>query len=251
LSHTGCLTAQVLPQVGAQGCSAGCIKPYLFAAMSKSVVLTMMSTNKTAPKYSIRPRLSQKERAQSAPGPGAYGFTNPDKDKFSRTPAFGFGSSNRDGRAFVGQPGPGAYTPIDPNWTAKKVNFGSEKRLGLGSRSSTPGPGTYDTRGGMEGLQKSISGRLDGGAMGRRSLTPGPGQYNPNFSSTESAPRYGFGSASRPNLLGASKMPGPGTYTPNCDAIEQSPPRYTLKPRRNPLKSSESPGIGPTYTQFA
>lgn len=218
----------------------------------KSVVLTMMSTNKTAPKWTIRPRLTAKERAQSAPGPGAYGFTKPETDKFCRTPAFGFGSSSRDGRAFVGQPGPGAYTPVDPNWTAKKVNFGSEKRLGLGSRSCTPGPGTYDTRGGMEGLQKSMSARLDGGALGRRSRTPGPGQYNPNRSQVEEGfPRFSFGTGSRPDLLGASKTPGPGTYTPNSEPCEPSIPRYTLKPRRNPLKSSESPGIGPTYTQFA
>jgi len=211
-----------------------------------------MSTNKTSPKWTIRSRLTAKDRAQSAPGPGAYGFTSAEKDKFSRTPAFGFGSSCRDGRAFVGQPGPGAYTPIDPNWTQKKVNFGSEKRLGLGSRSSTPGPGTYDTRGGMEGLHKSFSGRFDGGALGKRSLTPGPGQYNPNRNQvSESEPRWGFGSASRPNLLGASKTPGPGTYTPKIEPIEPTVPAYTLKPRRNPLKSSESPGIGPTYTQFA
>lgn len=221
--------------------------------MSKNVVLTNMSNNKTAPKWTIRPRLTAKERAQSAPGPGQYNSTNPSLDKFSRSPACGFGTSNRDGRGFVGQPGPGAYTPIDPNWTAKKVNFGSEKRLGMGSRSSTPGPGQYDTRGGMDGLMKSMSARFEnGGSMGRRSNTPGPGRYDPSRKQLDqSEPRWGFGTASRPDLLSTSKSPGPGTYTPNSTCIDPTCPKYTLKPRRNNLQSAKTDGIGPTYTQFS
>lgn len=220
------------------------------------IVMTSQSVHKSAPKWSMCPRARGKEAGSTAPGPGAYGFTAPDKDKFSRTPSFGFGTSSRDGKSFRGIPGPGAYTPLDPRFQSTKVAIGSEPRLGAIRRSQTPGPGTYDTRGNMEGLQKSFSARLDGGAMGKRSNTPAPGNYNVAHSQTEeTTARWGFGTSSRPELLGPSKSPGPGTYeymtALGGSAVTANCPKYTLKPRRNPLKSTETPGPAAPYTQFA
>lgn len=202
----------------------------------------------------MAPRGKASERGSTAPGPGSYGFTSAEKDKFSRTPSFGFGTSSRDGKNFRGMPGPGAYTPNNPNFASPKWPMGSEPRLGSIKRSATPGPGTYDTRGNMEGLQKSFSARLDGGAMGKRSETPS--FYTVNHAQTEeSTARWGFGTSSRPELLGPSKSPGPGTYE-YMSALGGSPvtancPKYTLKPRRNPLKSAQTPGPAGPYTQFA
>lgn len=204
----------------------------------------------------MRPRLGAKEHGSTAPGPGTYGTgTSTEKDKYARSASYGFGTSSRDGRSFQGLPGPGAYTPFDPNITSPKWGLGSEARLGAVRRSQTPGPGTYDTRGNMEGLQKSFSARLDGSS--KKFSAPGPGGYTPFHTQVENLePRWGFGTSSRPELLGKSKTPGPGSYE-YLTALSNSPvfnscPKYTLKPRRNPLKSADTPGpkFGP-YTQFA
>lgn len=212
-----------------------------------------LSVNKAAPKWSLRPRLKPKDGASTAPGPGAYNFTATSMDKYRTSQRYGFGTSSRDGKSFVGVPGPGAYTPFDPNITAPRWVMGSESRLGMVRRSQTPGPGTYDTRGNMDGLQKSMSGRFE---SKRSHSNPGPGKYNPFHAQTEDAePRWAFGTSSRPELLGTSKSPGPGTYealsTLSGNPVISNCPKYTLKPRRNPLKSADTPGpkFGP-YTQF-
>lgn len=221
-----------------------------------TIVLTSQSVHKNAPKWSMTARGKARERGSTAPGPGQYIPVAADKDKFNRTPSYGFGTSSRDGKSFRGLPGPGSYTPQNPNFFSPKWAMGSESRLGPVRRSQTPGPGEYDTRGNMEGLQKSFSARLDGGALGKRSLTPAPGNYDVKHIQVEEAgQRWGFGTSSRPELLGKSKTPGPGSYE-YASALSGSPttancPKYTLKPRRNPLKSAETPGPAGPYTQFA
>merc|ERR550514_2652135 len=117
-----------------------------------AVCLTDLSNCQAAPKWSFRGRSPMKS-TEGAPGPGRYGATSPDKDKFSRSATFGFGTSSRDGTFFGSLPGPGAYTPSRtstlpevPRW-----GFGSEARLRHHRRSTTPGPGSYDTRGQLGG----------------------------------------------------------------------------------------------------
>lgn len=81
------------------------------------VLLTNLSQNKQAPKWSFAgrsgsmsrrfsmPFLNASERRPSTPGPGAYS-----NQSAKRTPSFGFGSSGREGLgSFCASPGPGAY----------------------------------------------------------------------------------------------------------------------------------------------
>lgn len=193
-----------------------------------------------------------------APGPGAYPVQQPDKSKFQKSPSYQFGSGARDGSSSAGQPGPGQYTPFDPNMTTPKYGFGTSTRGSInGRRSQTPGPGTYEYRSGLADAPKYTAAPRRGHDS-KAPGTPGPGAYKPiDGSVADNAPRWGFGTSSRTGLSSLSGTPGPGTYTQgtllggSCTTINA--PKYSMKPRRTSVAKSNTPGPGAhggSYTQF-
>eukprot|EP00397_Hematodinium_sp_SG-2012_P061310 GEMP01080980.1.p1 GENE.GEMP01080980.1~~GEMP01080980.1.p1 ORF type:complete len:232 (+),score=41.16 GEMP01080980.1:122-817(+) len=220
-----------------------------------SPLLTTLSSVKTAPKWSFRGRSSGAgEAGEKNPGPGTYAAATPDKSKYSRAPAAMFGTSSRDGPGGGFAPGPGQYNSKSVlSEGTPKYGFGSSQRSGLARRSQTPGPGSYDVRKGMDGLQISLSGRF---GESRRARTPGPGAYSSNDSTYEQSPKFCFGTSLRPDLQLATKNPGPGTYQAMSalggNVVFQSPPKYSMKPRREMLKTSahSTPGPGAHGGQF-
>jgi len=224
--------------------------------MSKEIDLNKYSGYKAVPKWSIAARIPQREMAKGMPGPGNYAQTHTEKDKFQTTPKFTMASGNRDSKEWGSFPGPGQYAPINNSKGPPKWGFGSETRLHEPKQNRGPGPGAYETRGGLDGLHFSVSSRP--GGMSKTSQTPAPGHYKAdNYSSTsmyESSPKISFGSSSRGELA-ASKTPGPGAYEAlnilggNCSM--RAPPRFTILGKRNQMATDQSPGPGPTTTQFA
>merc|ERR1719326_1237520 len=113
------------------------------------------------------------------PGPGAYSNTHTEKDKYATTPKFTMSGGQRDSKEWGVFPGPGQYAPSLHGKTLPKWGFGSEARLHEVKQSRTPGPGSYETRGNLDGLHFSVSSRPEG--SGRSSSTPAPGHYKPSY----------------------------------------------------------------------
>lgn len=219
----------------------------------KEIDLNKASAYKNEPKWSIAARIPQRELKKGMPGPGAYGQTHVEKDKYRTDPKFSLAGGNRDGKEWGVFPGPGQYAPKPEYATPPKWGFGSEKRLHDVKQARGPGPGAYETRGNLEGLQFSVSSRPEG--SGKSSQGPGPGQYKPSYDQmTETAPKFSFGSGSRAELQ-MSKSPGPGQYEAlpilggSCGV--RSPPRFSILGKRNTPATDTSPGPGPGATTFA
>jgi ankyrin repeat protein len=183
--------------------------------------MVSFSQYKTCPKWSFRSRdhLPKRQRKFDAPGPGAYSLTNVDKFKYSGGPGFGFGKGPRflGDAGYQAQPGPGQYSPNDPNLIAgAKFGFGTSLRSASKSTvHETPPPGTYDVKGGVgsgcgytqRGKPKPLV------EMGMDS--PGPGAYNPSMKVFEHGARFSFGNASRDGggpTGNDLNCPGPGAY---------------------------------------
>lgn len=197
---------------------------------------------------------SDGEKKGASPGPGAYGVPRAET-KYARAPQAMFGTSNRDQGLNKNQlPGPGQYVYKDIGNETPKIGFGTSSRGSDSARSRTPGPGTYDVRGNIGGVTVSFSARYKDSA---RSNTPGPGAYVPRFETFEATPKFGFGTATRPGVEGGSTTtPGPGTYA-QITSIGQNPimptsPKYTMKPRREPVgaKGNGNPGPSGPFTLF-
>lgn len=212
------------------------------------------STFKASPKYSFTSAPSLKDKKEGIPGPGQYGSLATDKDKFSRSASWSMGSSTRDGKAWGKLPGPGAYTPVNPNHSAPKFGFGVEERLRQRKVSATPGPGAYDTRNkGLGGIEVSIVSKPDGV---RRAHTPGPGSYKPSHdpcSNMASAPKISFGGSIRADLM-MSKTPGPGAYehvtSMGPNPIMRTPAKFSIKGRYAHPPPDITPGPSHAGTQF-
>jgi hypothetical protein len=147
-------------------------------------LITTLSTVKSSPKWSFKGRFDSKTQANAAPGPGAYGA--PSDPRQTAKPAFSFGSTSRDGYHGIGNPGPGQYTPVDPNHCTPKFGFGTSGRGGLARRSTTPGPGTYDAAPGNVGPRFTAAGRRSGES--KAPPAPGPGAYKPIFGAANDMP---------------------------------------------------------------
>jgi len=217
------------------------------------VNLNQLTGFKNSPKWSVAARIPPREIGKGMPGPGAYSMTAVEKDKFHSSPKISIAGGQRDGKEWGAFPGPGQYAPPIHGKTLPKWGFGSEARLHEIKRSRTPGPGSYETRGNLDGLHFSVSSRPEGSS--KRSVTPGPGAYKPGYDQIfESAPKSSFGSSSRSELA-MSKSPGPGQYESltilggNCTM--RSPARFTIAGKRNERASDVTPGPGPTATQFS
>merc|ERR1719183_1540175 len=152
-------------------------------------------------------RIPCRELAKGLAGPGAYAQTHTEKDKFSSSPKVSMASGQRDSKEWGSFPGPGQYAPtLCDRKTLPQWGFGSEARLHEVKRSRTPGPGSYETRGNLEGCAFSVCSRPSG--SGKAADIPGPGQYKPSYDQIEeTAPKSSFGASSRSELA-ASKSPG-------------------------------------------
>jgi len=189
------------------------------------------------------------------PGPGAYG---PQGDRYKNSPSWGLGSAKRsdlantntkfypgpsvynikspigEGPAFVmgeksgsgamggakNVPGPGAYSPIKADGSAR-YSMGSKTKFGMSiavqpetgehtkicsTADFTPGPGAYNSK----AVFKNVNGGPRFGTDGRKGMgdekagrTPGPNAYRADSKRTVQrlAPAYGFGSSKRPQSV--------------------------------------------------
>lgn len=206
--------------------------------------LGSQSTYKSAPKYSIGTG-TEIVKKKNVPGPGHYSQTDADKDKFKRSASWAISSAGREGGKWFQPPGPGAYTPGDPRDAPKWV-IGSEKRLHELPKPKVPGPGTYENRPNNDQHHFSICHKPDAPTPHK---TPGPTEYKPNHehnSLIRSAPRIGFGSATRGELV-SSKTPGPGSYEAlsglTGNYVMRTPAKYSIAGKYKDLPKMKSPGI--------
>jgi len=234
-----------------------------------SVSLNCLSTTRSCPKITLTGRQDGKEKGETVPGPGKYGAPSVDV-KYKKQANVMFGSSVRAmDKKYKGQPGPGAYTPYDPNdpgftpgsMSTPAFGFGTASRLPTRKPQKSPDPGHYDIRGKLPERMISLGGRRE---SNKSSSMPGPGQYAGaaldrawKVSQAED-PSFGFGSGLRPPLAGPdTKMPGPGTYYKDA-AVKAfmhengpSPPNFSLYSRRRPVRADATPGPNvPHFTQF-
>ncbi|CAE7210611.1 unnamed protein product [Symbiodinium sp. CCMP2456] len=231
------------------------------------VLLTHMSQNKQAPKWSFAGKSPGSGTRPKTPGPGTYGHQTSQSCRI-RQPCYVFGSSARDKAGMaLASPGPGAYGASESYGSKRPRSagpvFGRAAR-GLGSGRDTPGPGAYvpnvnSTR--PQFPRHTCTPRRDGADWGRRkcSTTPGPGTYGHGAAAgagsespvSKSAPRWAFGTADR-GVRGNGENPGPGQYDLRSRVAG---PKFSIR-CRNELDSSglcPTPGpgaFGGMYTQF-
>lgn len=215
-----------------------------------------LSTVKSSPKFSFRPRTRPTEK-QETPGPGAYSTGEiHGAVKFGKSASYSWGTSPRNGKIRETSPGPGAYgsgsspkrasfggvrmsTPnSQPEW-----GFGTQPRLLSASQmqgKDSPGPGAYVHP--DQNALKTKSPRVRFGAQLRvsspgSSQFPGPGAYEPPKTGTvgeksqqpASAPQWRFGTDQRMKAR-LSHSPGPGEYNTNkISAVNE-----TLLHRKSP-----------------
>mmetsp|Transcript_48831 Transcript_48831/g.87937 ORF Transcript_48831/g.87937 Transcript_48831/m.87937 type:complete len:230 (+) Transcript_48831:101-790(+) len=217
----------------------------------QGIMLTTMSQNKQAPRWTIPGRSSGRDSRDSTPGPGAYGAGSR-----KRTPSYGFGTATRDQLRPSTAPGPGAYgSPQLSRPASAGPAFGHSRRAN-GSGHSTPGPGAYtpnvnSTR--QVHPKYTATPRRSGADYSSASFgTPGPGTYGAQGKSPvgKRAPTYGFGTSLRGhNSSGPS--PGPGAYNLRS---EGTGPKFSIRCRQeHGPASSATPGpgsFGGMYTQF-
>merc|ERR1719498_2299641 len=227
------------------------------AMLKKSNRITQCSHARNAPKWSFGAKTeSSLVRSSSCPGPGKYGVPSVEQ-KYNKLPNWGFGSSEQrpsvskrfDKSATV--PGPGSYTPLDPNATTSKFGFGTESRMPKRRTSEGPPPGTYDAnKSSLSSRTVSMASRMEGG---RAISVPGPGAYSAKIEPTrEAAPHFSMGSGVRKEALRDQKFPGPGTYSDTKHtACKRGSPVYSFKSRRRPIKSDSDSAPGPIFAPYS
>lgn len=197
-----------------------------------------------SPKWSFNGRHSTSRRAE-VPGPGAYDVHAPDStSRFTTQPRFAFGLSARESLGRTKVPGPGAYfaeKPANRNGLAYSL---TPRRAGkVAPTADNPGPGSHDIRSSFgEGPKYSASPRY---TELKKSASPGPGEYRQDLSATiEKNPRWGFGTAMRPETAGGASLatPGPGAYV-LTSAVGEGP-KFTMKGRIVGPRPQLSPGPG-------
>mmetsp|Transcript_20536 Transcript_20536/g.36434 ORF Transcript_20536/g.36434 Transcript_20536/m.36434 type:complete len:232 (-) Transcript_20536:22-717(-) len=221
---------------------------------AQGLLITTLSQNKVAPKWTIGGRGGSSSSRPSTPGPGSYSTGAPVSR--SRNPAYGFGTSSRDGMSAHPSPGPGAYAQQQRPRSAGPC-FGSSRR-GLNGDNRTPGLGSYNpnlsstrfdapryTATPRRGAHNEVYSRIG---------TPGPGHYtstnSPLHGGGKNAPQWGFGTSHRNNGCN-SYSPGPGAY--NSSTVGRGP-AFSMRCRSDHgVSSSQTPGpgaFGGMYTQF-
>lgn len=204
--------------------------------MADQLNLNASSGFKSPPKYSFThsPVLG-KDKPSKQPGPGEYPQVKSEKDKFGKTPSWSIGGATRGGKDWAPMPGPGAYTPSNPDFVSPKWGFTNDNRLKPNKRSTTPGPGQYELKSTLQGRDVSICSKPE--SKGLTGTLPGPGAFTPSWSTTSnygSAPSIGFGASNRAKMV-VSKTPGPGQYeiptTLIGNVTMKSPSAYSIKGR--------------------
>lgn len=224
---------------------------------TKKIACHVDSTKVLPPRWSLAGKPVTK-LSEAAPGPGKYGLPSVE-EKFKRMPSTCFGTSVRenDGKKWKGSPGPGAYTPFDPNQTSPLFGFGSAARIPKKKDPGYPDPGGYKTASAMD-PNKACS--LGGRRVGKRaSSMPGPGAYDADYRQVYDEPaRLVIGVADRDKgafYQSYSCAPAPGTYVPlkelGGNVATKSCPNFSFKSKRRPGKCDSTPGPNfSNVTQF-
>jgi len=202
-----------------------------------------LSHIRRSPKWSMTGRNQVAEQRGAGPGPGSY--SNQPLESTSRylqSPRFAFGISTRDaGNEKYRVPGPGAYAAPDGRdgkaWSLTPRRGSRLKNLDL------PGPGSHDVKNTLgDGPKYSASPRR----MDHKNLLgPGPGEYDGSDTAVAGKqPRWGFGTAQRPETANSSHAgtPGPGAYL-MASAVGAGP-KYSMQSRRGGPRPHPSPGPG-------
>eukprot|EP00931_Biecheleriopsis_adriatica_P055144 TRINITY_DN32539_c0_g1_i2.p1 TRINITY_DN32539_c0_g1~~TRINITY_DN32539_c0_g1_i2.p1 ORF type:complete len:183 (+),score=5.63 TRINITY_DN32539_c0_g1_i2:69-617(+) len=148
------------------------------SAGRQGLLITSLSQNKQAPKWSFGGRPSADGGRPGTPGPGSYQH----QARNPRSPSFGFGTSTRESLRAQTSPGPGAYgAPQHRRPRSAGPGFGHSRR-GVGNGASTPGPGAYTPKSNItryDAPKVTCTPRRDGSAAyaGVAFGTPGPGAY--------------------------------------------------------------------------
>jgi hypothetical protein len=173
------------------------------------------------------------DRKNSNPDPGQYGRPPIEPtSKYKRWTTSSFGSAARFkdlNDSFKAEPGPGAYNAkMQPGADKLSFSFGSSQRNTFKQRTTQgPSPGAYEVRGKdrkgqatLQGQPYSFVGRHP--PSEKTASAPGPGQYTPEtkgMSQYEAAPKFGFGTSTRPPLSMPKDGPAPGQYGAGPDTI--------------------------------
>jgi hypothetical protein len=228
----------------------------------EALLLTTLSTNKAAPKWTIgggRPGSAGLNAGRpGTPGPGTYANNAANRP----SPSFGFGTSRREGLPGSQGPGPGQYQPLErPRSAGPVFKFGSSQRAHQ-MNGGTPGPGSYTPKidaARREPPKYHISPLRD---VNQRNAgtqrTPGPGSYAApeRPQSAKSSPQWGFGTSERARGFNHSG-PGPGSY--QTDSNFSKGPMYSIRTKMEKYSGSggypqDTPGpgrYGGPYTQFS
>lgn len=231
--------------------------------MSSKHKIHTSSRVRSSPQFSVASRVERKE-PEAAPGPGKYGSPGLEQTRV-RALSYGFGSSVRDSnKSFKDKPaipGPGSYTPYDPNAFIQKTVFGSGSRLPVKKPSGVPPPGTYPKDSTLVKRDITMLGRYAGK---QASTSPAPGHYTPSFNQV-------YEEKLRPHMdtkedrskaetfkskTWRSSAPDPGRYNqlPELGAhkvMSKSAPSFSFGARRRPHNTDASPGpITTDYSAF-
>lgn len=237
---------------------------------AQKIPLLALSTNLSPPKWTLKGKSDGKTKGQTCPGPGKYGV--PDIScKYQRSATFGFGGAQRmTAKSYKGLgPGPGSYTPYDPNdpgfapgaLSGAAFGFGTAARIPTRKAQKSPEPGEYVVSKKFASDRAfSFAGRREGKKV---ATGPGPGQYagmaleKAWTATTKSDGNISMGSDERIKPLKPYRGPGPGHYHNPSLAFgpvgggTKSAPNFSLYSRRPPARGDETPGPNyPHYSQF-
>lgn len=155
----------------------------------------------------MRPKTADRGRGET-PGPGQYDADNFGK-VLTRSPGTVMGTARRGtGKEGEGLPGPGQYDTRG-GIGGPKYGFGSSARGGKSLNASFPSPGSYNLPGSLDQQHGwSLSGRYPNKPQ---EDLPGPGAYSPQ--NMHGMPAYSVGHSAR-SRMNAGDGPGPGQYNP-------------------------------------
>lgn len=172
------------------------------------------------------------------PGPAEY---EPQANLALKASAqYGFGTAKRNPLGMRLAPGPGEYTPFNPNLVSPRVAFGTSKRPQVDGKHQTPGPGAYNplrVRDTMT-LSATMGGARDELSMASAQATPGPATYYGDVPTKPTS--CGFSTAARVTVSVSANSsllnPGPGSY--ETQAAREPASIFCLAGRRSAAKST-------------
>mmetsp|Transcript_96277 Transcript_96277/g.171015 ORF Transcript_96277/g.171015 Transcript_96277/m.171015 type:complete len:229 (-) Transcript_96277:141-827(-) len=220
------------------------------------VNLNHSSMNRRSPQFSLGGKPKDFKTNEAVPGPGKYGVPNTD-NRYRRTLSVSFGSAARisDKKWSGGAPGPGAYSPYDPNQGSPFYGFGSAERLPKKKETTSPSPGQYKLGSSFSKMSCAFGAKPEGKLIA--STVPGPGTYGvPDDRQTiKAAPAIPFGSEERLKTLRPPDGPGPGQYPLlnelGGNVTTHISPAYSMKARRPAPRNDSDFAPGPSMTVYS